>query len=631
MANSLYDSTNFDFNGDQDGIYKTKYGFGQLGSLGINQGYTGMPGQSLYESQPQLKNSYDGVGEGVYGKDWMYDYGGKNFADNYKRKAKDGHYFLTKEGYEHYFGTDPYLKDLPANAAIPADYQGERRKAYSLSGMLLKPDKKSHLKDGFYIGNTGKQGYPVYYKHGEQTYDDLPNLDYGRYVKNQRSWNYRIPPTGNEDAFISNRDFYMANPYTDEVADVNQYPFVHESQPQWMNKLSYDSKDINSAYDEAVKSDKQNRDEALAREQVDNFKKLPPMQQMQPMETEQSLDGTQIQDDETDLHRRENRYGKLAPLKYAGLVGSALNVFSDAMGWTNKPDYGPLDQYNAEYNRNTHADYMPIGNYQKYKPMDRDYYINMINAQVGAKRRAVLDMANGNRAQAAAMLAGVDANGQQSMSDLIMNADKENLTRYDAAKRFNQDTDKTNAANFLEASKTNAALYENKLNQSIEAAKLRFEIDKAASSGKSANLTNLFNNIKNVGENFENKNSIATDPRLYFYQDDRGGWHYKQEWYKLSKKQQEAILDKMRNANDNATFQSAQAEANAATRKERTDQYGVVPDDNGYLTNNNEDVDKKNPYKKLTKVSDSVSIDENGKPLYKASDGKYYYYQTAQQ
>ena len=64
MANNLYDSTNFDFNGDQDGIYKTKYGLGQLGSLGINQGYTGMPGQSLYESQPQLRNSYDGVGEG---------------------------------------------------------------------------------------------------------------------------------------------------------------------------------------------------------------------------------------------------------------------------------------------------------------------------------------------------------------------------------------------------------------------------------------------------------------------------------------------------------------------------------------------------------------------------------------
>jgi hypothetical protein len=186
MANSLYDSTNFDFNGDQDGIYKTKYGLGQLGSLGINQGYTGMPGQSLYESQPQLRNSYDGVGEGVYGKDWMYDYGSKNFADNYKRKAKDGHYFLTKEGYEHYFGTDPYLKDLPANAAIPADYQGERRKAYSSRGMLLAPDKKSHLKDGFYIGNTGEQGYPVYYKHGEQTYDDLPNLDYGRYVKKSK-------------------------------------------------------------------------------------------------------------------------------------------------------------------------------------------------------------------------------------------------------------------------------------------------------------------------------------------------------------------------------------------------------------------------------------------------------------
>ena len=44
------------------------------------------------------------------------------------------------------------------------------------------------------------------------------------------------------------------------------------------------------------------------------------------------------------------------------------------------------------------------------------------------------------------------------------------------------------------------------------------------------------------------------------------------------------------------------AEANAATRKERTDQYGVVPDDNGYLTNNNEDVDKKNPYKNMDKM-----------------------------
>ena len=630
MAESLYDSTNFSLNGDQDSIYRTKYGLGQLGSLGINQGYSNNPGGSLYESQPQIKNSYDASGKGVYGKDWMYNYGMQNFENNYKKQAKDGHYYLTKEGYEHYFGADPNLANLPANAAIPTDYQGENRNAY-LNGLVVAPGKKSHLNDGFYIGNTGMQGYPAYYSHNEKNVYDLPNLDYGRYVKNPSTFNYRVPPTGNEDAFISNRGFYKSLPHNVEVADVNAYPFVHESQPQWMNKLSYDSKDVNSAYDEAVKSDKQKRDEALAREQVDNFKKLPPMQQMQPMDTEQSLDGTQIQDDETDLHKRENRYGRLAPLKYAGLVGSALNVFTDAMGWTNKPDYGPLDQYNAEYNRNTHADYMPIGNYQKYKPMDRDYYINMINAQVGAKKRAMLDMANGNRAQAAAMLAGADVNGQQSISDLIMNTDKENLARYDAAKKFNQDTDKTNAANFLEASKTNAALYENKLNQAIEAAKLRFDIDKAASVGKSANLTNLFNNIKNVGENFENKNSLATDPRLYFYQDDRGGWHYKQEWYKLNKKQQDDILNKLRNVDDNAALQSAQAENDAQVRANRTKAYGIIPDENGYFTNNNEAVDKNNPYNKLTKVSDSLSVDNEGKPLYKAADGKYYYYQTIQQ
>ena len=202
----------------------------------------------------------------------------------------------------------------------------------------------------------------------------------------------------------------MANPYTDEVADVNQYPFVHESQPQWMNKLSYDSKDINSAYDEAIKSDKQNRDEALAREQVDNFKKLPPMQQMQPMETEQSLDGTQIQDDETDLHRRENRYGKLAPLKYAGLVGSALNVFSDAMGWTNKPDYTNANRIQDSVSHIQPVTYTPIGNYLTYNPFDRNFYSNKLEAQAGATRRAIANQSGGNRANAVAGMLAADYN-----------------------------------------------------------------------------------------------------------------------------------------------------------------------------------------------------------------------------
>ena len=67
----------------------------------------------------------------------------------------------------------------------------------------------------------------------------------------------------------------------------------------------------------------------------------------------------------------------LTNLRYAPVVGAAIglgqNLFSS-------PDYSAADTIEAVDITPATVGYTPVGNYLSYKPFDRDYYLNKLNA-----------------------------------------------------------------------------------------------------------------------------------------------------------------------------------------------------------------------------------------------------------
>ena len=195
-----------------------------------------------------------------------------------------------------------------------------------------------------------------------------------------------------------------------------------------------------------------------------------------------------------------NKSSKLTWLRYAPVVGAAIglgqNIFS-------KPDYSNADTILAAANQAgnyTPISYDPIGNYLQYRPLDRNYYINKLNAQAGATRRAIMNTTSPSRN--AALLAA-DYNAQGRLGDLARQAEEYNLAQRQAVETFNRGTNMANAEMGLKAAMANqeAALKARsaKLSGVAQAMAMRDAIDARRGAGISSNLTNLFDSLGNIG------------------------------------------------------------------------------------------------------------------------------------
>ena len=190
----------------------------------------------------------------------------------------------------------------------------------------------------------------------------------------------------------------------------------------------------------------------------------------------------------------------LSDLRYAPAVGSAIGAATSLLS---KPDYSPSDTVLEAANQMgnyTPISYNPIGNYLSYNPFDRNYYTNKLNAQAGATRRAIMNTSNPSRN--AALLAA-DYNAQGKLGDLARQAEEYNLAQRQAVEQFNRGTNQANAEMGLRAAMANqeAALKarSSRLSGITQAMQMRDAIDNRRSASISSNLTNLFNNLGNIG------------------------------------------------------------------------------------------------------------------------------------
>lgn len=239
-----------------------------------------------------------------------------------------------------------------------------------------------------------------------------------------------------------------------------------------------------------------------------------------------------------------NKSSRLTWLRYAPVVGSAIGL---AQNLFSKPDYSSADAILEAANSAGNympIGYTPIGNYLQYRPFDRNFYLNKLNAQAGATRRAIMNTTSPSRN---ATLLAADYNAQGRLGDLARQAEEYNLAQRQAIETFNRGTNQANAEMGLKAAMANqeAALKSrsSRLSGIAQAMAVRDAVDARRGASMSANLTNFFNSLGDIGREEYSRNMIMSNPALYYSIDSKGNVTYKNGYETLSEAEKKEVRD----------------------------------------------------------------------------------------
>lgn len=187
-------------------------------------------------------------------------------------------------------------------------------------------------------------------------------------------------------------------------------------------------------------------------------------------------------------------------LRYAPIAGHAIGAFSDLFS---SPDYSAADAIEAVDITPATVSYTPVGNYLSYKPFDRDYYLNKLNADVAATRRAVTNTSGGNRAATMASLLAADYNYGNQLGALARQAEEYNQALRERVEGFNRQTNLANAEMGLKAAMANAESRNQatklRLSQAGQVAAMRKAAKDAYDARRSNNINVLLEELGGLG------------------------------------------------------------------------------------------------------------------------------------
>ena len=217
-----------------------------------------------------------------------------------------------------------------------------------------------------------------------------------------------------------------------------------------------------------------------------------------------------------EVKKPEGEKKDLAPVRlkewprYAGLFGPAAGLGLMAAG-VGKPDYSRLDAAASGAGNYTTANWMPIGDYKTYRPLDRLFKQNMLDAQARATDRAILN----SGANQGSKMAGLIANGYNSQlasGNLFRQEQEYNDALDTQARTFNRDTNKFNADAFARNSQFNAAAYNEASRAAtqakLQAARERLDADAGWYNSLYGNIQGLFKGIGDLGKENAQNNMI---------------------------------------------------------------------------------------------------------------------------
>lgn len=198
-------------------------------------------------------------------------------------------------------------------------------------------------------------------------------------------------------------------------------------------------------------------------------------------------------------------------LRYAPALGSALLV-----GHTlaNKPDYSYANELEEAANQyvgglNTNITPKFLGDYLAYRPFDRLFYANELGVQQAANRSAIMNAGNANRGATMAALLGSGYNDNVGLGKLFREGEEYNLAQRQKVADFNRGTNQYNSTLDMQAQEINAranmAKAEALLNNKYRVLGMKQAIDNQRDQSTSLALTNLFNNLGGIGEDYANR------------------------------------------------------------------------------------------------------------------------------
>ena len=204
-------------------------------------------------------------------------------------------------------------------------------------------------------------------------------------------------------------------------------------------------------------------------------------------------------------------------LRYAPALMSGISAFTDLFS---KPNYSAADRIASVDIQPALVSADHIGQYLSYRPLDRMFYINQLNKNTAAGRRAIQNTSGGNRAAAMAGILAADYNYGENLGQLARQAEEYNQAQKEKVAGFNRQTDMFNSQQSMQAQSVNAQSRNDatkmRLAQAEEVAKLRSAAKNAYDTRRSNNLNNFINNLGNIGWEEYQRELINSNPALYY-------------------------------------------------------------------------------------------------------------------
>ena len=207
----------------------------------------------------------------------------------------------------------------------------------------------------------------------------------------------------------------------------------------------------------------------------------------------------------------------LSYLRFAPALMSGISAFTDLFS---KPDYSAADRIASIDIQPALVSADPIGQYLSYRPLDRMFYINQLNKNAAAGRRAIQNTSGGNRAAALAGILAADYNYGENLGQLARQAEEYNQAQRERVAGFNRQTDMFNSQQSMQAQSVNAQSGNDatkmRLAQAEEVAKLRQAAGNAYDARRSNNLNSFITNLGNIGWEDYQREWINSNPALYY-------------------------------------------------------------------------------------------------------------------
>lgn len=191
-------------------------------------------------------------------------------------------------------------------------------------------------------------------------------------------------------------------------------------------------------------------------------------------------------------------------MRYMPIVGSTIGLSTSLFTKPDDSDASAILEASSGKGAYRPVRYRPVGNYLTYRPFDRNYYINKMNAEAGASRRHIMNTSGGNRATAMAGILAADNNYLNQLGTLARQAEEYNLAQRNQVEEFNRGTNIQNSQGFLQADIANQEALSKardfSLRGTMAAADIRAKARLAREQAISDNLSNIFSSFGDIGK-----------------------------------------------------------------------------------------------------------------------------------